>query len=771
MYVLRDIDQSRDLDSSKVNGINPIYSKTVKILLFISGSIFLGLGFSVLLGGRPFSGIIGMVIGVSLVLYGFLNLYSLAAMVMKAVIYLGTTVFLSFLILNNPAESLALIWLFPYLLMVFYLFPPLASVLLSLGYMAILITLNLLVYFEILPAKFNPEAIALVRIYSAYIITITIMFFTSYLFSKVEKSLRDKNGELKEAYDGATQLSRELEISRKNYMEIIRRAKDGIVLIQNDKVVFCNSSFMDMIGYTSHEILGQTYTGFFSDDYRQSIRDHIAKFKMHPEDENQVTVSELQSKTGECIAVEINNAVILYYGDESDLIFVRDIRIRKSSEDKLRFMAYYDELTSLLNRKSFYERMERAIDLGRRRNFMDTWALLYIDLDNFKDVNDSLGHGAGDEVLLEVSKRLKDSVRDSDDIFRIAGDEFAVILGTITTMTDAGYVARKILHSLASPFMLMDREITVTASIGVSVYPKDGTDADILIKNADMAMYEAKRHKNKYHFFDSYLDRELEKRIEVSRDLRKALENEEFNLYYQPIMDDTGTIVAAEALIRWMHPEKGILAPGYFLAIAEEIGFIKEIEKWVIQKVCMQIRDWLDRGLQVVPVSLNVTAYLLSDPNFLTYFIMYTERYSVPPHYLKVEITESSSMSNPDDVRHKMEQLAEEGFTIMIDDFGTGYSSLAYLNRFPAQTLKIDRSFILPIPDDDDAAVLVSSIVTLAHNLGFTVIAEGVENEEQRKYLHSAVCDLQQGYLYSPPISVEEFEAFLKKHFQGRAEA
>ncbi len=406
--------------------------------------------------------------------------------------------------------------------------------------------------------------------------------------------------------------------------------------------------------------------------------------------------------------------------------------------------------------------MERALELGKRRGFIDTWALLYIDLDNFKDVNDSLVHGAGDQVLLEVSNRLRNSVRDSDDIFRIAGDEFAVILGTITTVTDAGYVARKILHALASPFLLLDREISVTASIGVSVYPKDGTEADSLIKNADMAMYEAKKHRNRYHFFDSLLDRELEKRIEISRDLRKALENDEFCLYFQPIVDETMTVVNAEALIRWNHPGKGLLSPGYFLAVAEETGFIREIEKWVIHAVCSQIRDWIEEGIEVVPVSLNISPHLLSDPNFMTYFMMYTERYSIPSHYLKVEITESSSMSNPDEVRKKMDGLTEEGFKIMIDDFGTGYSSLAYLNRFPAQEIKIDKAFIHPIPDDKDASLLVKSIVTLAHSLGFSVVAEGVETREQNAYLQEISCDLQQGYLYSPPIPPDEFIAYLQ---------
>lgn len=764
MFILRDIDQSYNTNADTLKHGNPIYSRMVKMILFSSGAIFLFLSILLLVQGNYLNGSLGSIVGTALVFYGFVELRSVPALILKILIYSTTTLFLSFLVFQNPAGELSVIWVFPYLMMVFYLFTPRQGILLSLVFLGVLVTLNLLVYTSLLGSRFNPPPIALLRLYFVYLLSVTLLFLTSVLFSRVEKNLLVKNDELKEAYDGATRLSRELEISRKNYMEIIRRAKDGIVLIQDQKIVFCNSSFMDMVGYSTQEILGQTYTSFFTDEFRQGLRDHIALHKGDQDGEHPVAGSELLAKSGDRIAVEINNAVILYYGVDSDLIFIRDIRARKSSEDKLRYMAYFDELTSLSNRKSFYERIERAIELGRRRGFMDTWALLYIDLDNFKDVNDSLGHGAGDEVLIEVTRRLKDSVRDSDDIFRIAGDEFAVILGTITTMTDAGYVARKILHSLASPFTLMDREITVTASIGVSVFPKDGTEADVLIKNADMAMYEAKRHRNKYHFFDSYLDRELEKRLEVSRDLRRALENEQFTLYYQPIMDDTVSVVAAEALIRWLHPEKGILAPGYFLAIAEEIGFIKEIEKWVIQKVCMQIREWLDRGLDVVPVSVNITAFLLSDPNFLTYFTMYTERYSIPPHYLKVEITESSSMSNPDDVRRKMEQLTEEGFTIMIDDFGTGYSSLAYLNRFPAQALKIDRSFILPIPEDEDAAVLVSSIVNLAHNLGFTVIAEGVETDEQRTYLYSANCDLQQGYYYSPPIPVEEFETFLEKN-------
>jgi diguanylate cyclase (GGDEF)-like protein len=440
----------------------------------------------------------------------------------------------------------------------------------------------------------------------------------------------------------------------------------------------------------------------------------------------------------------------------------------KESNRQISFLAYHDNLTGLHNRPMFREFLTHAIAHARRNG--ERLALLFIDIDDFKKINDSVGHPAGDELLRSFANRLSDCLRDEDFVSRsnrarLGGDEFLVMLSGIKAPIDAGKVAKRIVRPFDGPVRLADQEFLITASIGVSVFPEDGTDGDTLIRNADTAMYHAKRlGKGDYQFFSQELNAAILERVQMESRLRPALERGEFVLHYQPQVDlRSGELVGLEALIRWNQPDLGLIPPNRFIPLAEETGVIVPLGLWVVETACAQITDWRARGLTPVPIAFNVSAAQINRPGLADGIAAAMHAHGVEPEMLELELTETAVMHAPDQAIATIASIAQLGLRISLDDFGTGYSSLSHLRRFAINQLKIDRSFVKDIGSDPDDAAIVAGVIALARSLGLGVIAEGVEDAEQRAFLLARGCELGQGYYFGRPEPAPVIENLLHR--------
>lgn len=440
-----------------------------------------------------------------------------------------------------------------------------------------------------------------------------------------------------------------------------------------------------------------------------------------------------------------------------------DITEKKHAEEELIYLAYHDQLTGLLNRKSFYERFEDIIKQASRYRSEFTRALLFIDLDNFKDINDSLGHDSGDALLREVAGRLQDTVRSSDTVFRIGGDEFTLVLSKIEEETDAAVVAEKIIESFAGPFQVLERSIYVSMSIGIAVYPKDGETVETLIKNADTALYEAKKNKNRYQHFTEELQKIALEKMKITTTLRESVYAGNFSVVYQPQIENGSSVAGAEALVRWEHPELGNVSPARFIPLAEETGLIVPLGAWVLRHVCERIRFLGGKNINI-PISINLSVKQLLEKDIVSFILGTLEEHSIPPEQLHIEITESFFLEDQERILSKLYELSDRGIHFSIDDFGTGYSSLSYLKRLPIKTIKIDRAFITGIPNDPSDVSLVRTIVSLCKGLNLRIIAEGAETEEQVRFLHEIGCTIIQGYYYGKPMTESELITFLQAH-------
>jgi len=449
---------------------------------------------------------------------------------------------------------------------------------------------------------------------------------------------------------------------------------------------------------------------------------------------------------------------------------------RKRTEERIVHMAYYDGLTNLPNRSLFLDRLSQAITHSNR--YKDSCALLFIDLDNFKRINDTLDHRIGDLLLQGVAERLNSFVRSADTIARqkvkalastvarLGGDEFTVLLTEIHSMQDAAKVSQRILNSLSSPFQLDGYEVFISASIGIALYPADGEDMDTLIKNADTAMYHAKGNgKNHFQFYKYSMNSTALERLNMENDLRKAITGNELSLLYQPRINiSNGIIVGTEALIRWDHPEQGMISPASFIPLAEETGLIIPIGEWVIKTACRQNTDWHSKVSAYAPVSisLNISGHQFSQGNLVNIMEKILEDTGLDPTCLELEITESVIMKNADATISLLHKLKDMGVKLSMDDFGTGYSSFNYLKRFPLDIIKIDRSFIKDITNSRRDATIVKAIIAMAHTLELKVVAEGVETEEQLGLLQDMECDEMQGFLLCRPLPAEHVHEFLE---------
>ena len=473
--------------------------------------------------------------------------------------------------------------------------------------------------------------------------------------------------------------------------------------------------------------------------------------------------SALERKDGSVIEVDIayvptvvKQSVVGVYG------IIRDITAAANYERHIAYLATHDELTGLPNRTFLADRLRRVIEQSDAPPF----GILFMDLNRFKMVNDSLGHDKGDLLLQMTAERLRHTVREGDTVVRLGGDEFVVVLENIESTDSMAKVAESLLQAVAQPFQLGGHELTISTSIGGSLYPKDGTDAATLLKHADLAMYHAKRLRpGSFRFFDPAMNIQVLEQLLTESGLKRALDRNELVLYYQPRIDvSSGTILGVEALVRWLHPERGLIVPEDFIPMAEELGIIGVVGEWVLNTACRQNQAWQDAGLIPVKMSVNISAFQISESGFADILQRGLESAGLNSRWLELEITETSLMKNLDASLVNLQKAKKIGVSISIDDFGTGYSSLAYLKKLPIDTLKIDKSFIQDLVEDSDDATIVSATIALAHNMGLQVVAEGVTTLAQMEFLLERSCHAMQGYLFSRPVSAEEFTRELKKN-------
>ena len=441
-----------------------------------------------------------------------------------------------------------------------------------------------------------------------------------------------------------------------------------------------------------------------------------------------------------------------------------DITERKKSQESIEHMAYYDHLTGLPNRLLFIERLNQV--LLREAWKQRTNAVLFLDLDRFKAVNDTLGHSFGDELLNVVARRLEECLREGDTVARLGGDEFTILLQDLAKLNDVPLVLEKILDTIKQPIEIKGEEIVISTSIGVSISPDDGVDSDTLLRNADIAMYRAKAEgKNSFQLYTTAMSIKAEKILKMEHRLRKAFDNGEFRVHYQPQLDlrRNGEIVGMEALVRLVDSSDGKLIPPVdFISIAEETGLIIPLSEWVLREACNQNKIWQGAGYPLVTVAVNISPRVFKQNNFVSTIVDILDETGLKPEHLEIEVTEETMMGSTKETVEKMTTLKEVGIRFAIDDFGTGYSSLSYIKMLPIDTLKIDRAFISELNNNSDDKAIVTATIQMSHSMGVEVLAEGVETEEQLAFLNSLGCDKFQGYLFSKPIPHNEIEELFK---------
>lgn len=542
-------------------------------------------------------------------------------------------------------------------------------------------------------------------------------------------------------------------------------SREAIIITAPDgRILRVNPAFTTVTGYRPEEVIGQNprilasgrqSTAFYqnlwrtlldSGQWQGEIWNRRKNGELYPE---WLSISSIRDPAGK----------IEYF-----VAIFTDITERKRAEDKIIHQAYHDALTNLPNRVLFKDRLEQALTFAHRLRHKKV-ALLFIDLDRFKLVNDSLGHDAGDQLLRLVAWRLRENVRQSDTVARLGGDEFTILLPDADHVEEAMAVADKVLTALKRPFDLAGREIFVTVSIGISLYPDDGADAETLMKNADTAMYHAKEHgRAGFQVYTNALSLRSMRRLELGTQLHKALENHQLVLHYQPQFDlAQGRMRGVEALIRWQHPELGMISPAEFIPIAEETGLIIPIGSWVLETACRQAHAWKEAGLPSLVMSVNLSVRQFFREEVVSLVSQAIKNHCLKADILELEITESVAMEDAQYTIDILTQLAALGVRLAIDDFGTGYSSLNQLKKMPVNILKIDRSFVREVASSPDDAAIVDSVITMAHRLGLQVIAEGMETQTQLAYLKARQCDFGQGYLFSRPLPANELEMLLRQ--------
>ncbi|MCF8152482.1 MAG: EAL domain-containing protein [Sulfuritalea sp.] len=539
-------------------------------------------------------------------------------------------------------------------------------------------------------------------------------------------------------------------------------SSDAIFITDSDnRIISVNAAFCEITGYSAQDVIGETPAILNSgrhdaEFYRAMWRDLLETGQWNGEVWN-------RRKNGEIFAELLTiNAVKNYRGEISHYVSIfADITEHKQTEEHVRHLAHYDALTNLPNRTLFNDRLGQALINAQRDN--GKAAVMFLDLDRFKNINDTLGHGIGDLLLQEVAVRLTGCVRQGDTVSRLGGDEFVILLPELNDEKDARLVAQKLLNAAVFPMVLEGHELHISASIGISYYPMDGANAEALMKNADVAMYRAKEEgRNNFQFYHASMNARSFERLAMETSMRYALNRGEFDLYYQPRFSlPEGRIIGAEALIRWNHPDLGLVSPGQFIPLAEETGLILPIGEWVLKQVAAQGKAWQQAGFPPLSLAVNVSARQFRRVDFAGEVLQILRNSGFDPHHFELELTESTLMTHAEENIETLKKLNALGIRIAIDDFGTGYSSLSYLKRLPVDILKIDRSFVSEVPDNRDGAAIVEAIIAMAHSLGLHIIAEGVETVEQLEFLQMRKCNEIQGYYFSHPLPVEQFEQLI----------
>ncbi len=550
--------------------------------------------------------------------------------------------------------------------------------------------------------------------------------------------------------------------SEERYRDLFENARDAMFTYDlRGRMISANRRVAELTGYTNEEFLALNLGQVVAIDYHVASGEGLKRIF---NGENAPYELEIMAKDGRRIPLEVTARVIFGNRGEPKTVQAigRDITERKQAEETIRRLAYHDALTDLPNRALFEDRLQVALAQARRQREM--LAVLFLDLDSFKVVNDTLGHGAGDKLLQAVAHDLATLVREGDTVARVGGDEFTLLLAGIEAPEDATDIAQRILDCLRQPRVINGTEFRTTGSIGLAMYPTDGDEGETLLRNSDTAMYRAKeRGRDNYQLYTASMNAKMMERIAVEQDLRHALVRDELVLFYQPIVAvETGLITSAEALIRWRHPQRGIVPPDEFIPLAEETGLILEIGEWVLRQACRQIRQWREQGLTIGLVAVNLSARQLQQEDLVERIAGILRESGVSPESIQLEITEGAVLKNVDSAIAMLQRLDEMGIQIALDDFGTGYSSLTYLKRFPIDAVKIDRSFVRDLEYDASDATIVSTVIGMAENLHLNVIAEGVETENQLEFLRRRGCNEYQGYLFSEAVPPEEFATLLR---------
>ena len=560
-------------------------------------------------------------------------------------------------------------------------------------------------------------------------------------------------------------VARAVRESEKRYRLLFERNLAGVLRTTlPGRILECNQAAASMLGYHSpKEVLALPVGALY-----QMISDREA-FLTKIKSEKYLTNHELRlrRKSGELAWAMLNVTLVEGHSGAPDIIegTLVDITERKVAEEKVQSLAYFDALTGLPNRLLLHDRLSKALAAAHRQKH--EVALLFLDIDRFKVINDSLGHSVGDLLLKEIADRLNRCARDQDTVARLGGDEFLIVLTNVEKKHDVAVAARRFMDAITAGFCIQGHELTLSCSLGISIFPEHGSDSEILIKNADAAMYSAKYSgRNNFRVFEPSMNARAAEELAIENGLRSALAKNELSLVYQPQVDVvTNKISGVEALLRWQHPELGHVSPKDFIPVAENSGLIVPIGEWVLRTACAQARKWHDQGLTALSIAVNVSAVQFRQTDFPKTIRSVLQETGLDPQYLELELTESVLLSNADGMFSILQQLTAMGLRLAIDDFGTGYSSLSYLKRFPFSKLKIDCSFIRDIAFDHDDAAITAAIISMAKSLNVKVVAEGVETEEQMSFLRLHQCDAVQGYYFSKPLAVDEALVWLRGNY------
>ncbi len=607
----------------------------------------------------------------------------------------------------------------------------------------------------------------LVWLVTALLVLVVALFLS--LLHRARRSGRFLRQEVKRRHEAVTALKE----SERHFRETVDLLPQSVFETDREgRVVFWNQCALDLSGYSAEDMHGGLLLSQFlasedQDRLQEVFPQVIAGQRLV---NSQFTILKKDGSTLPALisadALDLQGQVVGIRGSIVDISDrVQTEKTLRQNEARLNYLAYHDTLTDLPNRALFHHRLEHA--LARARRFGSQLALFVIDLDRFKNFNDSLGHDIGDQVLWKVACQLRNGLREVDTLARIGGDEFVIVQENVASQADVATVAKKVLSLLVQPISLREHQLSLTASIGISLYPQNGEDANSLMRKADRAMYQAKNKGGDcFSFFSAEDDDLVEERLFLENDLRQAVDRNELLLHYQPQIDlASGRMVGVEALVRWQHGQRGMISPGDFIPLAEETGLIVSIGEWVLRAACIQGRKWQQAGLPPVRVAVNISTWQIRQPDFVDMVESILEESGFDPQFLELEITESAVMDNVQEAVRILNIFQQRGISLAMDDFGTGYSSLSSLQRLPLSKLKIDRSFIREVTSNPNDAALTSSVIALGRTMGLGVVAEGVETEEQLLFLQQMDCAQVQGFLFSKPLPAGEVVALFERSF------